>query len=176
MQPVSENDGPARSVRKEPARAGSSTWDSVSACLQHDHRVMDAILTDVDAFAQERELRVAAEHFAHFRARLLTHMEVEETIVFPAYEFATSCSGPTLAMRREHEEIRDLLRAVGDSLSGVDSAGAPSALLEELAIFLDRHDEKEERVIYPAVDANTRASELGPLVASIEAFIGRGRD
>lgn len=148
----------------------------MSACLQHDHRVMDAILTDVGAFIKEGELPVAAQYFAHFRTRLSTHIELEETIVFPTYELVTGCTGPTTVMRREHAEIRRLLDAVGRGLAGEGASAGPAALLDELARMLDGHDEKEECVIYPAVDANTGAHELGVLVRRIEAFIERGRE
>lgn len=178
MQPISENDrsprlaGPASAFGSPAPR----TWNSVSACLQHDHRVMDAILTDAAAFVQEGELGVAAQYFAHFRTRLAIHMEIEESLVFPAYELASGCTGPTTVMRREHEGIRRLLQALDAILLGENSSGEPLVLLEELARLLDNHDEKEERVIYPAVDASTGAGELDALVARIEAFIERGRE
>lgn len=175
MQPASENDGAHRLVRSELTgrRPGSGTWDSVSACLAHDHRVLDAILTDVDTFTRKGELCVAAKYLAHFRARIATHMDLEEAILFPAYELATGCTGPSTVMRREHAEIRRLLEALGDSLAGGNAANAPF-LLDVLARFLDGHDEKEERVIYPAVDANVGACELGVLVRRIETFIELG--
>lgn len=173
MQPFSEKNAPDRTATESPSLR---TWGSVAACLEHDHRLMDAILTDVDVFANQRDWRAAAAYFAQFRARITAHMAVEEEIVFPIFQRATGYDGPVAVMLREHEQIRRLLAAVEQGLSGAEASADPLAALAELGDTLDRHDEKEERVIYPAVDAHAgSADQLPGLVARIEAFLERGR-
>jgi iron-sulfur cluster repair protein YtfE (RIC family) len=145
---------------------------SVSECLGHDHRVLDSMLIDIEAFVQERSFDLAMEYLAPFHKRLETHMDAEEVILFPTYERATGCDGPTTVMRREHAEIRRLMRALRASLSGTGMPADPLHLLEEIARVLESHNAKEERVLYPEVDARVAAGQIAPLVARVETFLG----
>jgi len=148
----------------------------VSACLEHDHRLLDALLLDVGGFVQTGDFQMAAEHFGHFRRQLATHIDAEETILFPVFERAGSCgcSGPTSVMRREHIEIRRLLDAVSDGLAARESGLVLLPRLEELSQLLESHNEKEERVLYPQMDASARASgEITDLVARVQAYLER---
>jgi iron-sulfur cluster repair protein YtfE (RIC family) len=151
-----------------------NTWKSVSSCLEHDHRVLDELVKNVDAFVQERDFENAAEFLKPFRARLETHIEAEETILFPLFELKTGCNGPTSVMRREHRDILRVMGALSVALAGCATVTDPQSLLAELRLALDSHNEKEERVLYPAIDGTATASgELDELVASVEAFLTR---
>lgn len=170
MQPFPEKGGSPRSAR--PEHAPCSTWASVSGCLGHDHRVLHAIVTDVGVFARQGDLRLAAECFAHFRARLATHIALEEELIFPLFEQATGVNGPTIVMRREHEMLTHLLDALTGALAAGDETIDPLTLLQELESVLAAHDAKEERVVYPAVDAGAgKAGELPELVARLQALL-----
>jgi iron-sulfur cluster repair protein YtfE (RIC family) len=169
------------------AELRKKTWTSVSACLEHDHRVLDAIVADVEGFVQGRDLVVAAEYFALFRRRLEAHIDAEETLLFPFFERATSRNGPTSVMRREHGDIRQVMSALSAALAGGEKSPSgpcgcscsakanPLALLDELKRVLESHNEKEERVLYPAIDANAAiGGELTELVGRVEACLERG--
>jgi iron-sulfur cluster repair protein YtfE (RIC family) len=149
----------------------------VSACLEHDHRLLDAILTDVEAFVQDRALDVAAEYFSMFRGRLEAHIEAEEALLFPQFESGCSCHGPTSVMRREHAEIRRLLQALALALSRAEKNSEVPGQLAELTHLLDSHNVKEERVLYPEIDARLRTSgELNDLLIRLEAFLTQARE
>jgi iron-sulfur cluster repair protein YtfE (RIC family) len=148
----------------------------VSACLEHDHLLLDALLIDVGAFAQTGNFQMAAEHFGHFRRQLATHIDAEETILFPTFERAgsCSCSGPTTVMRREHIEIRRLLDAVSGGLAARESTLVLLPRLQELTQLLESHNQKEERMLYPLMDAGARArGEMTDLVARVQAYLER---
>jgi iron-sulfur cluster repair protein YtfE (RIC family) len=147
-------------------RAG---WATVTGCLADDHRRIDTILARLETFVQKREFAVAAEHFAVFQQRLETHMGVEETVLFPMFELATGSTGPTSVMRREHAELRNLVRALGATLSPAQATVDQTSLLRELLRLLGSHDQKEERVLYPLLDASvTDAGQRKALLVRLE--------
>jgi iron-sulfur cluster repair protein YtfE (RIC family) len=116
------------------------------------------------------------QYFGHFLRQLATHIDAEETILFPAFERAGSgsCSGATSAMRREHAEIRRLMAAVSGGLVVGESALALSLLLQELTQLLESHNRKEEHVLYPQFDARAHESgEIADLVARVQACLTR---
>jgi iron-sulfur cluster repair protein YtfE (RIC family) len=147
-------------------RAG---WATVTACLADDHRLIDAILARLETFVRKRELTAAAEHFAVFQQRLETHIGVEETVLFPIFELAAGSTGPTSVMRREHAELRNIVRALGATLSPAQASVDQTSLLRELSRLLGSHNQKEERVLYPQLDASvTEAGQRKALLARLE--------
>jgi hemerythrin superfamily protein len=166
---------PRPDLTEAPGRPEAAPWlPTVSACLEHDHRNIDALLRDVEVFVQEGTLEVADQYFVLFRRRLEAHMDAEETILFPRFEEATRCNGPTTVMRNEHAEMRDLVEVLSIGLSGREARIDPLNVLEEIEHVLASHNAKEERVLYPQIDrAAEAAGDLGDLVARLEAFLRR---
>jgi len=71
---------------------------TVSACLERDHREIDAILNDVESLVRRGEPSGAEQLFGSFRGRLQRHIEAEEEILFPIYEQLSDNDGPTRVM------------------------------------------------------------------------------
>ena len=86
------------------------------------------------------------------------HLEMEEQVLFPAFDAAAGMSGggPTMVMRSEHDQMRDVLRRMGDSAA----VGEHDELLDHgdtLLMLVGQHNIKEEQMLYPMA-----ADMLGP--------------
>src|SRR5690606_1310159 len=90
--------------------------------------------------------------FYAFQAAVEHHFELEEAVMFPAFEEATgSTQGPPHVMRMEHAEMRDLLRGMEEAVRACDS-DEYAGLSETLNILMQQHNMKEENILYPMVD------------------------
>ena len=143
--------GPER-FRVEIRRRPSNGLRGVREFLGDDHRRLDAILREAARLAHAGSFAAALESFAEFRCGLERHIEMEEQILFPAFERVTGMTGgPIAVMHREHLEIRRLLDVIGASLRAENFAGLLEAV-REFATVIEAHNEKEEDVLYPTVD------------------------
>ena len=108
--------------------------DTILSFMAADHDRLDALFR-----------AATPEALAEFRAGLLRHIAWEEDVLFPLFDSQLSARspGPTAAMRAEHREIKDLLAQLG-----TDPAAAT-----QLRAVLGAHNEKEEQMLYPAIDA-----------------------
>jgi uncharacterized protein (DUF2249 family)/hemerythrin-like domain-containing protein len=143
--------GPERfrvEIRRRPA-AGAR---AVREFLGDDHRRLDAILREAARLAHAGSFTEAFASFAEFRCGLERHIEMEEHILFPAFEEVTGMrGGPTAVMHEEHLEILRLLNVMGTSLRAEDLAGLLDAV-RGFATVIEEHNAKEEGVLYPTVD------------------------
>ena len=120
--------------------------------MGEDHRRLDAIFRQAARLAHAGSFADAVRRFEEFRCGLERHIEMEERVLFPAFERMTEMAGgPTAEMRVEHVEVRRLMDAVGTSLRAEDFAGLLEGV-RELVTVLEGHNAKEENVLYPTVD------------------------
>lgn len=142
---------------------------SISAYLVSDHRRLDALAADAARLVREGALAAAAVPFAQFVGGLNRHIDIEEQVLFPAFERAAGASAAcTIVMRAEHVEIRRCLDRVRGSLERGDADEFERAM-HGLTQLVARHDMKEERVLYPMADRALR-SESERLVARMAAL------
>ncbi|NLD86369.1 MAG: hemerythrin domain-containing protein [Actinomycetales bacterium] len=121
--------------------------------LEHDHhRIDEGFARFVDSLSGPAVDRGAFDDAA---AALRHHIYVEEMYHFPVVR-ASGLMGPILVMLREHGEIWDLLDQLAAVLDGGREADA-TALWSQLAGVLEDHNVKEERIVYPAGDAQIPA-------------------
>lgn len=144
---------------------------SVTGYLQADHDRLDAIALEVVRLAAEGSFAEARRRFGEFACGLGWHIDVEEQVLFPAFEEKTGMTrGPTTVMRAEHVDIREHMRRVTAALEASDAA-ATKAALGELTALLGAHNMKEERMLYPMTDrALGGADAQEALVRRIEGF------
>ncbi|MFI5179922.1 MAG: DUF2249 domain-containing protein [Thermoanaerobaculia bacterium] len=143
--------GPER-FRVELRRRTEGGARNVSEFLGGDHRRLDVILSAVEGLVEKRDFAQAARRFAEFACGLSRHIEMEEGILFPAFEAKTGMTaGPTAVMRHEHAEIRGLLEILAAALA-VSDAHAFSAADGQLHKVLGAHNQKEEQILYPMSD------------------------
>ena len=132
--------------------------DTLAAALEREHREIDA---GVEAYLADADADTTALGGA-LRA-LRRHIFLEEEFLFPPLREA-GLVAPIFVMLREHGEIWDTLDAVEAQLAGGDPADACRGLLEQL----DRHNSKEEPIVYPQADTELSASASAGLRAFLE--------
>lgn len=123
-----------------------------AAFFSGDHQHCDELWAAVEAAAEGGDEAAAKAAFGIFAQAMRRHMDMEEQVLFPAFEKQTGMTmGPTRVMRLEHDQMRGLLGQM---------EGAPaSALLDHgdtLLMLIQQHNVKEEGVLYPMCDAHLR--------------------
>jgi hemerythrin-like domain-containing protein len=138
------------------AEAGPRT---VSEALETDHRRLDAMLEQAERLVGEGLVQEAAARAAQFVCGLERHIEMEEQVLFPAFEERTGLrTGPTEVMRHEHRAIRSHLGEITSALAEGSTARFRTAA-EALVEVLGQHNMKEERILYPMADRSAGSAE-----------------
>jgi iron-sulfur cluster repair protein YtfE (RIC family) len=143
--------------------------NGISTYMMRDHRSCDEHFAQADDAVAAGDWARVTRSLAALVNALERHFELEEQILFPAFEERTGMSaGPTQMMRSEHEGMRtmyaDMQRA---ALAGdVDQY---SGLAETLLLMLQQHNLKEEQILYPMMDQALAAEEQA-LLARLEAW------
>jgi regulator of cell morphogenesis and NO signaling len=123
----------------------------ISKYFEADHDRLDQLFKDFQAFKRVDYSR-AKEYFVAFKHGLQRHIVWEEDILFPLFEKKTGMTtgGPTFVMRIEHRQIAECLESVHKKVKAADpnSDEEEKGLISVLAI----HNEKEEQILYPAID------------------------
>jgi hemerythrin-like domain-containing protein len=140
---------------------------SPSAFFASDHAACDALWAAVEAAAEKKDRAALAAAFATFAAAMRRHFDMEEQVLFPAFEQQTGMTaGPTRVMRSEHAQMRALL----EQMAGVVDDG--DAVLDHgdtLLMLIQQHNRKEEGVLYPMCDARLGAA-WPALAAKLASF------
>lgn len=101
-------------------------------------------------------LDAARHYYSRMRGQLLKHIELEETVLFPAFEEHANPGqmGPVHVMISEHREIVSI---ISPSLEDIDEESLRSRtdlLIGKLAV----HNKKEELILYPMINRTLQAS------------------
>lgn len=119
------------------------------AWFSADHRDCDAQWAAVEAGVDAGD---AAEAWARFDHLLRRHLDMEEQVLFVAFEAQTGMThGPTAVMRHEHDQMRALL----GQMQQAAQRGDWSALLDQgdtLLMVVQQHNMKEEGMLYPMIE------------------------
>lgn len=131
---------------------------TVQTSFAHDHDRIDQLLETYRRL-KRADFDQAKQAFRDFKFGLQRHIIWEETVLFPLFEEKTGMRdhGPTVVMRAEHREIGRRLEALHDKVRrrDMDSEHEEQDLLQ--ALFA--HNQKEENVLYPAIDRLSSAEE-----------------
>lgn len=144
--------------------------ESISSYMQQDHVVIDGIAERAVAAAQAADWPALAREGAEFLRRLRQHIEVEEQVLFPAFEERTGMveAGPSKVMRIEHEQMRPILEQMEAAVAARDGAGYQRSSKALLDILLP-HNQKEEQMMYPMLD-ETAGGDAQALLADAKAM------
>ena len=142
--------------------------ESITAWMQQDHVLIDGILERATAAAQAGDLAALEREAALFLQRLERHIDMEENLLFPAFEERTgmTAAGPSVQMRAEHEQMHGIFQQMRDAIAAKDAAGwqrASQALLEVLV----PHNLKEEQMMYPMLD-DAMGADAEALLADVK--------
>jgi len=117
-----------------------------------DHDRLDNIFSELMALGAGDGKRAQAL-FGDFRSGLERHIVWEEDLLFPIFERSTGMrdAGPTAVMRMEHRQIREILEQIDQTLRA-ENPPAIARLANALLQVLGSHNQKEEHILYPAID------------------------
>lgn len=132
---------------------------SISEYYERDHDRLDNLFISFQK-SKRQDFAKAKEYFVAFKFGLQRHIVWEEEILFPLFEKETGLvnQGPTFVMRYEHQLIGEKLESIHKKVQVAD----PNSDKEEneLLAILSSHNDKEEKVLYPAIDELTERLEL----------------
>lgn len=128
---------------------GQPIMSSIPDFMTVKHRECDDVFIQAESAVAEKNWDSAEEKLQAFSDILLSHLSVEENILFPKFEEATGMtSGPTQVMRLEHEQMRGLLNDLTAALNKQDK-DTYLGLSETLIVLMQQHNMKEEMMLYP---------------------------
>lgn len=159
---------------------------SLSAALEREHREIDGGIEEFTA-ALESGTNNTAPLTRAIRG-LRRHIYLEEEFLFPPLKEA-GLMMPIMVMIREHGELWRVMDGLDEQLSGASVAKAGAAGAEagaqaseargdsnvilgacrDLLSLLDRHNSKEEPIIYPQADAKLSDAEGKRLGAFLQS-------
>jgi hemerythrin-like domain-containing protein len=164
------------------AKPDGGTHDraAVFAQMRADHQ---RVLGDLDRLTSTAETIAVADAPAASAVRALqaalrkletqfdTHMRAEDEVVYPAVERALPATRGSLApLRREHNELREMLTLVLATLERVADAARREQLaiqIQDLVELLRIHIRKEEAIVLSVAEPLLRPSELSSLAARL---------
>jgi hemerythrin-like domain-containing protein len=144
---------------------------TISEFLTGEHHHCDDLFAMAEDDAAQKNWGKADDDFRRFRHSTETHFEVEENILFPAFENATGMTmGPTQVMRMEHGQMRDVFAQMADAIAKQD-ADEYLGLSETLLMLMQQHNLKEEQILYRMADqvlGNASDALIGDMKAMAE--------
>ena len=132
-----------------------------------DHDRLDHTFEEFKKLKKD-DINRARVLFLNFKAGLEKHIVWEEDILFPIFERGTGMhdTGPTAVMRMEHRQIKNFLEEIGEKVLAGELEGV-DALEIGLLEVLGSHNQKEENILYPAIDNLTSEQEKQQAIAKM---------
>lgn len=147
----------------------SSLHRSIIAYMSYDHARCDHLYADGEAAALEGIVALAGEVLSAFNLSMNRHLDIEEKILFPAFEEKSGMrGGPTNVMRMEHEQMRGVLKQMKSALEKNDT-DTVLGLGETMLILMQQHNMKEEGILYPMIDSQI-GSDVEELIREAQRF------
>lgn len=129
----------------------------------------DNYFTDAEIAVARGDWEAAEAHFAQFRDAIGQHFEIEETILFPAFEEEGGAEiGLTQPLAREHLRMRELFPQLAAAIERHDAVEYID-LSEALFALLLQHNSRGEQELYPLLDdmLSERNDELVAQIAEV---------
>lgn len=141
---------------------------TLASALELEHREIDQAIETY--LAAPDEDRGRSESLTRAFASLRRHIYLEEEFLFPPMR-AAGFVAPIFVMLREHGELWDTMASIERALTGEPAEAATvDGECKWLLAQLERHNSKEEPILYPHAD-----SVLGaPTSAELRHFLETG--
>lgn len=141
---------------------------TLAAALEKEHRAIDGGIeeyTDIlnAGHSDSAPLRRSMDG-------LRRHIYLEEKFLFPPMRAAGTAVMALMVMMREHGQLWDSMDALEKQLAEAADADAQLKACRDLLALLDKHNSKEEPVIYAQADDVLSAEATGEL----SAFLAEG--
>lgn len=128
--------------------------------MSNDHKVCDDAFIEFENIISQKDWPLLKTRWNNFCQKLLSHFEMEEQVLFPAFETATGMtSGPTAVMRSEHQQMRTLVGEIEQALTHNNMEDC-QAIADTLMVMIQQHNMKEEHMLYPMSDQHTNSQEV----------------
>lgn len=124
---------------------------TISEFMTADHNTCDNEFAVAEQTALAGNWSEAETAFNTFRDDMMRHFRMEEEVLFPTLASAGGPTGPVQVMLMEHEQIKELLKQMGEAVERKD-AQKYGGLSETLLMVLQQHNHKEENILYPITD------------------------
>ena len=136
--------------------------NTISSFLTSDHRACDNEFANLENTVASENWEESKTQFDKFSADLLHHFDMEEKVMFPVFEEVTGMTqGPTMVMRIEHEQMKQLLNSLQEDVNKKDKDHF-FGVSESLMMLMQQHNMKEEQMLYKMADMH-----LGTLVSKV---------
>ncbi len=143
--------------------------ETISTFLTKDHRACDEEFANLENAVASENWDEANNKLTKFSDDLLHHFDMEEKVMFIAFEDRTGMTqGPTAMMRMEHDQMRQLLTSLDADLEKKDKNHF-FGVSESLMMLMQQHNMKEEQMLYSMADAHL-ASEVGAVIENMQAI------
>ena len=134
--------------------------NTISSFLTSDHRACDNEFANLENAIASQDWEEAKNQFEKFSLDLIHHFDMEEKVMFPAFEEVTGMTqGPTMVMRMEHSQMRNILDDLKSDIEKKDKNHF-FGVSESLMMLMQQHNMKEEQMLYKMADMH-----LGTLVS-----------
>jgi len=146
------------------------TGAGLAGFFTQDHRDCDARWADVEELLDSEDMETARPVWHKFEAGMRRHFQMEEEVLFPAFESRSGMGGggPTAMMRMEHQQMRGLLDQIGAAM-GTGDAQEAMDVGDTLLMMIQQHNMKEEGMLYPMAE-NMLAGEWAAMAAKLEQY------
>ena len=124
----------------------------LSSYMKADHRACDEVFANMENEVSDENWANATKLFEAFASDLNHHFNMEEEVMFPAFEAreAGHCN-PTPVMIMEHTQMRNVLKQLREDLEAKNKEHF-FGLSETLMMTMQQHNMKEEQMMYPMID------------------------
>ncbi|MEN8146503.1 MAG: hemerythrin domain-containing protein [Campylobacterota bacterium] len=143
---------------------------SIKEFMTKDHRECDDTFAEMEQKANSEGLAAAKELYAKMSQEIEHHFQMEERVIFPAFEEKTGMTeGPTQMMRMEHAQMRSLIQEIGEAIDN-DDKDRFFGLTETMMIMVQQHNMKEEQMLYTMIQQHM-AAENDQIMMLMESMI-----
>jgi len=140
---------------------------NITSFMTNEHRDCDDAFVNFENLIAEKNWLELNINWQIFSQKLIHHFEIEERVLFPAFESATGMTnGPTEVMHSEHQQMRNLISEIETALTNQDEEQC-QGIAETLMMMIQQHNMKEEQMLYPMTDQHTDAAEVIAAMQSV---------
>ncbi len=139
--------------------------ESINDYMMKDHATCDAAFSRAADAARAADWRKLQSEAGAFLAHIARHIQLEEEVLFPAFEEGSgmSAGGPTETMRSEHVQMQPLFAQMRDAVAAKDATSYLDAS-QTLHEILQQHNMKEEQMMYPMLDQSLGTQAAAAMV------------
>ena len=142
---------------------------TINSYLSFDHRNCDESLAKLEGAVSEKRWDEARNLSDKFCKEMHRHFNLEENILFPAFEEKTGMlQGPTMVMRMEHLQMKGMMSKLPEAITNKNEDRV-LGITETLMIFIQQHNNKEEQMLYNMCDMHL-ANQVESLIAQMNNF------